>query len=62
MQRRSTVLRFAVSVLAAVLITAMMGDQARATVTWSFFETGISCFNPSACSLPPQSFVFATLT
>lgn len=62
MQRRSTVSRFAVSVFAAVLITTVM-DQARATVTWSFIETGAVCFN-GECTIPPPvvPFVFATLT
>ena len=53
-------LRMAVAFLAAVSTTALV-SQARATVTWSFFETGISCFT-GICTLPPQPFVFATLT
>ena len=44
MQYRSALSRFAASVLAAVLTMAFV-NQARATVTWSFFETGISCFD-----------------
>jgi hypothetical protein len=58
---RSALSRCAASVLAAVLTMAVM-NQARATVTWSFFETGISCFTGPSCTLPPQPFVFATLT
>lgn len=41
--------------------TAALLNQARATVIWSFFETGISCVT-GVCTLPPQPFVFATLT
>ena len=48
------------AVFAAALTTAI-GNQARAAVTWSFFETGISCFQPS-CFLPTQPYVFMTLT
>ena len=59
MQHRSIVPRLAAIVFAAVSTTAVM-DQARATVTWSFFETGISCAD-GLCSLPHQPFVFATL-
>jgi hypothetical protein len=51
----------AVALFAAVLTTAI-ANQARATVTWSFFETGISCLSGPPCTLPPQPFVFATLT
>ncbi len=61
MQDRSAALRMTVALFAAVLTTAIV-HQARATVTWSFFETGISCFTGPSCTLPPQPFVFATLT
>ena len=60
MKNRSAALRATVGLLAAVL-TAAIVNQARATVTWSFFETGISC-STSECTLPPQPFIFATLT
>lgn len=40
---------------------AMIPVAAKATVTWSFFETGLSCFL-GECPLPPQPFVFVTLT
>lgn len=40
---------------------AMFPGAAKATVTWSFFETGISC-SSGTCDLLPQPSVFATLT
>ena len=61
MQDRSAALRMTVALFAAVLTTATV-NQAHSTVTWSFFETGISCFTGPSCTLPPQPFVFATLT
>jgi hypothetical protein len=57
MKSRSSALPVTVALLAAVLMTAIV-SQARATVTWSFFETGCS----GVCTLPPQPHVFATLT
>jgi hypothetical protein len=53
--------RVTFALLAAVL-TMVIANQARATVTWSFFETGISCFSGLSCTLPPQPFVLMTLT
>jgi PEP-CTERM motif len=44
-------------------VAAVCASARAAPVTWSFFETGISCeFSSGSCSLPPQPFVFATLT
>jgi hypothetical protein len=60
MKHRSAALRIAGALLAAGLTTAL-ASQARATVTWSFFETGISCLSGD-CALPPQPFIFATFT
>ena len=62
MQHRSAIPRLAFAVFAAIVLAAAIMNQARATVIWRFFETGISCFLPSTCSLPPQPFVLATLT
>jgi hypothetical protein len=59
MKYRLVTLSLAGALLAAVMTTAI-GHQARATVTWSFFETGLSCFS-GPCILPPQPFIFATL-
>jgi hypothetical protein len=47
--------------LSAAVLTAAIMDPARATVTWSFFETSISCLT-GECTLPPQRVIFATLT
>jgi hypothetical protein len=59
MQYRSAGLPIALAILAALSTTAII-SPARATVTWSFFETGISCVS-GQCFLPLQPFVFATL-
>jgi hypothetical protein len=45
--------------LTAVVLAGFPG-LVGATVTWSFYETGISC-QASACNLPPQPYVLATL-
>jgi hypothetical protein len=45
----------------AAAALATLPASADASVTWSFYETGISCFS-GRCSLPPQPFVFATFT
>jgi len=49
------------AILAAAIGATALVHQARATVVWSFYETGISCFEGS-CTLPPQPYVLVTLT
>jgi hypothetical protein len=46
----------------AAAVAVFSASARAAPVTWSFFETGISCQFSGSCSLPPQPFVFATLT
>ncbi len=58
MKNAATAIRI-LAVAAAIGATALV-HQARATVVWSFYETGISCFEGS-CPLPPQPYVLATL-
>jgi hypothetical protein len=48
------------AIILASLAFLSLSPAADATVTWSFYETGITSCNGS-CVLPPQPFVFATL-
>jgi hypothetical protein len=47
--------------LAVIIAARALVHETRATVIWSFYETGISCFL-GLCELPTQPYVLMTLT